>query len=282
MKNEFNQRHETNGVCNEYIGYEIYGMEYMLPSAPKYPQYRFKKITVEVGSSSCLDSEISKFEHLILPVDMTLRQLRVTVHCVDRRRLFEGEDPVKVALYRTDCPTALFCHEVEPSTPEYSFGLNYSKVQPGEYYLYVANAEPPTGLFGFRRFGNGYAYRFKVLEHGSRLNMPSIRSVGHFIIPGLQVCFNEPINPQENWLSCEYYDEDYRMVATPAWLEISSDGLFANLGVRPVGHWLPSGIYHILLYHNNQPMAQFRFEWSDDHSSEIKQEPMKDEKLTSL
>lgn len=282
MKNESNQRCGTNCVCNEFIDYEIDGMKYMLPSEPNYAQYRFKKITVEVEKNGCLDSETSNHQHLILPADMTCCQLRVTVHSIDSRRFFEGEHPVRVALYREGCPTPLLCHEVEPSTPEYSFGLNYSKVQPGEYYLYVANAEPPTGLFGFRHFGNGYAYRFKVLEHGSRLNMPSIRSVGHFIIPGLRVCFNEPINPQENWLSCEYYDEDYRMVATPAWLEISSDGLFANLGVRPVGHWLPSGIYHILLYHNNQPMAQFRFEWSDDHSSEIKQEPMKDEKLTSL
>lgn len=274
MKNEMNQRSKNNGALNEFTKYVIDDMEYLLPSVPDYPQYRFDKITVEVENSGCLDSGTSRYRHLILPVDMTHRQLCSKVDGINSRRLSGEEHPVKVALYRKGCPTPLIYHEADLSAKECSCKLDSSKVQPGEYYLYVGNAEPANGCgFSYTHFGNGYAYRFRVLEHGIRLHMPQIKSVFHFVIPGLRVCFNEPIHPNENWFFCEYYDESYRMIATPTWLEMSPDGLFVNIGVSPTGHFLP-GNYHILLYHNNQPKAHFSFEWSESGPSEIKQEAL--------
>ncbi len=275
MKNEMNQRSENSSALNEFTKYVIDDVEYLLPSVPDYPQYRFDGITVEVENSGCLNSETSNYRHLILPVDMTHRQLCVKVHGINSRRLSgEEECPVKVALYRKGCPTALFCGEAGPSAKDFSEILGSSKVLPGEYYLFVGNAEPVGGYgFKYMSFGNGYAYRFRVLEHGIRLHMPQIKSVAHFGKTVLRVYFNETINPEENWFSCEYYDESYRMIATPTWLEISNDD-YVNIGAKPIGNSLLPGNYHILLYHNNQPKAHFSFEWSESGSSEIKREPL--------
>lgn len=275
MKNKQNQRSECNGALNGFSGYEIDGMEYLFPSVPDYPQYRFERITVEVENSGCLNSETSNHKHLILPVDMTHRRLCAKVHEINSRRLSGEERPVIVALYRKGCATPLFYLEAGLSAKDCCGKLSSSKVQPGEYYLYVGNAGPASGYgFSYMRFGNGYAYRFRVLEHGIRLSMPQIQSAVHFGIPGVRVTFNEPLSPEENWFSCEYYDESYQLIATSTWLEISSIDSYINIGTMPTSHCIINGIYHILLYHNNQPKAHFSFECTDAGPSEIKQEAL--------
>lgn len=244
-------------------GFVLDGMKYMMPTVPDYPQFHMEGITIELEGGEKIHTGATE-KQLVIPIDQSHKRLTFAVHGLTGRKLSTAIQPVTVALYRKGVMLPIYCTQPDITTHVCSGHLSSSRVLPGEYYLYIGNAEPTaTCITRLMRCGSGFVYCFQVLEHGIRQVLPEIQSAAVDNELNVHLCFSEPFSIAENRLVCECYDESYRLVAVSTRLTVTKDGMSATLDIQPFGWWL-DGTYHLLLYHNHLPKAHFSFSWNND------------------
>lgn len=247
------------------------GMEYMVPPHPEYPQHRIGTLAIELDKSGCVDTE-SHISSLILCEKDIQQHFCFIVFDIDEKYYPLGNEPIEVAVYEEGKRNPLYCHSVPGKKGDYHFTGEGMAVTPGDYLIYVGNAMPSDKSLGrFVKFGNGYAYRLRIMQHGSRMEHPDIR---HAHVDGdLNLCMTleSPLDITSEELSCECYDENYRMVAASCSMKVSDNTV--ELPMNPFGWWL-DGTYHVLVYHNQQLYAHYSFSYENYEISGTRQEPL--------
>lgn len=236
------------------------GTAYKVPNHPEYPQHRVGALSLDVGG----DVQISTVDFnrlMILPRDNMHPSLWYGLYEINNEYKPMGNDPIQLALYKKGVGEPLFCTTIHEKKYSVNNEFNGITMSEGDYFIYLGNAQPTDLHMGrYERFGTGYVYDFRIMEHGSRLRHPKVHS--SHVDADLNLCLtlDRTMKPERELLTCECYDESCRLVATSTEMHVSGDDVI--LPMNPKGWWV-DGSFHILVYLNNSPSAHFSFEWKD-------------------
>ena len=226
-------------------------IEYELPETPIIKEYGFSEISLSIEGDSNPQPP-SHTRILILPTDAQNAHLTYSMGDISSysRTPIKTED-IKTAIFRKGVSEPLYQSNCEGS-------ISLETFEPGEYFLYIGNAEPSSKIsfISYKRLGNGVAFSFRLFDNGKYCDLPEILGISIFCYHSVRIVFKTPISRGNSWLSYEYSRVGNNKVISSKWLEISSDGTYVNMGP---GEEFIDGEYKLKLYLNNNMKAQIRF-----------------------
>ncbi len=224
---------------------------YKLPETPKLKEYYFKEKSLSIEGDSNPQPP-SHTRILILPTDAQNAHLTYNIGDISSysRAPIKTED-IKTAIFRKGVSEPLYQSNCEGS-------ISLETFEPGEYFLYIGNAEPGRDIsfFSYKRLGNGVRFSFQIIDNGIHHVLPGILGISIFCYRTVRIEFKTPISRDNTWLRHEYSRVGDNKVISSEWLEISSDGMYVNMGP---GEEFIDGEYKLKLYYNNDLKANIRF-----------------------
>ena len=231
-------------------------------------QYIFKGFSIKLQKDGkTVPSPDEWFKTLVMPKETDDVVLTFAFSDVTKLYSLRGYEPIKVSIYKKEA------EHYKPLLEDdnISCKISIKGWQPGEYALYIENAEPGRGLFGlFKMVRQGrYVYSFHLLSDGTSMKLPVVSSVVIINTNFVRLLFDAPFNPLENWFHYDIYDETGKIQVTSMWVEMPTDGMFVNMGPRPAVN-LPDGRYRITVYQNNCPKVDINFLWENKEATDIR------------
>ena len=250
-------------------------VNYQLPQSSFKQEFLFDDFSFDLeGSESPQPAPWTRMK--ILPEDSDNCALTFTLDGINPGFLSRSPKPIiPVALFREGIETPIQSGVVHFEDSKCFLSFSLAGLEPGEYFIYVSQAAPSryAVFFGYRFMKDGLAFPVKLLKNGIHYRFPEIDSIHIFCFTAIRVNFKTPVDLGKSWLHYVCYNLEDKTVTTSEWLEISSDGMFVNMGKRPAVPF-EQGDYLLKLYLNNAEKARFRLNIKDFEITNLVQEPI--------
>ncbi len=246
---------------------------YKLPGTPSLAEYLFKKISITIEGDS-RPQPASWTKKLILPRNTENSFLTFCISGISSSKYPRPQKPdLIIALYKRGISDCILCNIISCDESSCHGSISLADMDSGEYFLYIGNAKPgrDISIMSYERMGAGVAFNFTLMDNGTHYHLPEIQQFCIFCYHTIRLSFKTPINPTNSWISYEYSRWGDDTVVSSHWLEISSDGMYINMGSRPNVEFI-DGEYRLKIFYNNDLKAHIHFKLKDFEVTEYVQE----------
>lgn len=249
--------HETKGEWTDT--FTLRGVDYFCTKVNPHPVHRTGGVMVDLGREEYVSSDCEN-RFIVMPKENGAASIVFSIHTINKYIHLLSDEPVVVGIYRRGEPTPFYYKEHHLFADDILDTLDDYVVTPGEYFLVIGNVAPYDHLQEqFMKLGDFYAFFFTIVEHGSKLSHPIPLEVVISDKKTVKTLFHYSTDMTNQQIFCECYDPDFRLVGdTVELLPSGFTGSDPLLKLNEKGWWL-DGIYNLVMYHNKEPFAQFRF-----------------------
>ncbi len=164
--------------------------------------------------------------------------------------------PVTAYVYRKKRRKPLYKVELEQTASDYNGNLSDVQLRPGDYFVLIDGITANyTCQFDIEELGGMDTYHFSILEHGSRLEHPTLVCRQIEELPLLQLKPSKGQLKEYDIYHLNCYNSAYRKVYTRR-CNVSENAMTISLMDLA---WPVDDHYTLVLYHNNQPFMVYTY-----------------------
>ena len=244
------------------------GVSYRCSAVNPLPVNRMGGVLMDLGSPDTISSE-GTTNVIVMPENKNLASMVFAVFDINKYVHPIEHEPIAVGIYRVGEPEPIHYGEYD-SFKDDLLDMIQEEPEPGKYIMALGNIAPyDQQMEKFGKAGHFYIFRFRMLEHGSHVQHPTLlgANIDNDLLVNLMFHYEKDVELEH--LTCECYDSDFRQVThtqTMVCLDAYSNSVSVKLQKRV---WWMDGDYHLIVYHNHEPFAHVRFITHDGESDVV-------------